>query len=194
MISMLNSIEFQNIDILHIEGMATILFYFMVYSFFGWMLENSFNLITKGKFLKDNFLYGPFKPMYGIAPLLLVLLDLPGLHWGLVLLLCFIIPTAVEYVSGVMLQKLFNRQWWNYSDMPLQLHGHICLPFSFCWTVLSFMLLKWIHPAVAEVYVTVQPYWAWVWSVMGLYLLADLVLTVRRHAATNLVTEGIRPE
>ncbi|WP_042462988.1 putative ABC transporter permease [Neobacillus dielmonensis] len=188
----MNNIQF--IDIFHIEGVAAILFYFMVYSFFGWMLENSFNLVTKGKFLKDNFLYGPFKPMYGIAPLLLVLLIRPGLHWGLAVLLCLVIPTVVEYISGTLLGKLFNRQWWDYSDMPLQLHGHICLPYSVCWTLLSLLFVKWIHPAVASFYLSVHPFWTWVWSAVGLYFLADLALTVRRHASTILVAEEIQPD
>ena len=179
-------------DVSQLEGMRAALFYFMIYSFLGWMLENSFNFFTKGKFLKDNFLYGPFKPMYGFAPLLLVLLAAPDLHWGLVL--CFVIPTAVEYVSGALLKKLFNQQWWDYSDKRFQLHGHICLPFSICWTVLSLIFLEWIHPAAINVYEAVNPYWNWVWSAVGLYFLADLVLTVRRHAIANLVIEEIHSE
>ncbi|MCL6573134.1 MAG: putative ABC transporter permease [Bacillus sp. (in: Bacteria)] len=187
--SFLTGFEVRNMDIFTIEGVATIIFYFTVYSFFGWLLENSYNYFTKRGFFKENFLFGPFKPMYGIASVFLVYLISPQTHWGVVLLLCFLIPTLVEYASGATLQKLFQRQWWDYSDTPLQLHGHICLPFSACWILLSLLCVKWIHPGIISVYGVMEPYWAWIWFSVGLYFLADLVLAIRKHSLQTLVTE-----
>lgn len=180
-LNLLNGFEVQNSDVLFTETAAVIVFYFIVYSFLGWVLENSYNFLTKGKFIKDNFLYGPFKPMYGIAPILLVYLVSPSANWPVVLLLCFAVPTLIEYISGAMLQKLFQRQYWDYSATPMQLHGHICLPFSLCWGVLSFIVLKGIHPAIAGLYGKAEPLWAWIWPAVTLYFIADIVLTVRRH-------------
>ncbi len=188
-ISLLNGFEFQNPDILQMNGASAVIFYFTVYSFFGWLLENTYSFLTKREFFKPNFLFGPFKPMYGFAPVLLIYMISPETHWAAVLLLCFFIPTAVEYVSGALLQKFFNRHWWDYSDTPMQLHGHICLPFSLCWVGLSILCLNWIHPAVVSMYGAIEPYWAWIWSAVGLYFLADLTLTIRKHAAFE--NEGI---
>jgi uncharacterized membrane protein len=187
--NLLNGIEFQNPDIFNLEGAATIVFYFTVYSWLGWLLENSYNFFTKQEFFKPNFLFGPFKPMYGFTPVLLVYLISPETNWLVVILLCCLIPTMVEYVTGALLLKLFNRQWWDYSDSPLQLHGHICLPFSACWSILSLLCIKWIHPAVASMYGAIEPYWAWVWSAVGLYFLADLVLAIRKHSLQDLITD-----
>ncbi|MBT2729655.1 putative ABC transporter permease [Bacillus sp. ISL-75] len=188
-INLLNGIEFQNHHIFNLEGAATIVFYFTVYSWFGWLLENSYNFFTKREFFKPNFLFGPFKPMYGFTPVLLVYLISPQTNLTVVILLCILIPTLVEYLTGALLQKLFNRQWWDYSDSPLQLHGHICLPFSACWSILSLLCIKWIHPAVASIYGAIDPYWAWVWSAVGLYFLADLVLAIRKHSLQDLFTD-----
>jgi uncharacterized membrane protein len=187
--SLLNGIEFQNLEILTIEGAAAIVFYFTVYSFIGWLLENSYNYFTKREFFNENFLFGPFKPMYGIAPVLLVNLVTPETNWAVVIILCFFIPTIVEYVSGALLQKLFQKQWWDYSDSPLQFHGHICLPFSICWGFLSLTCLNWIHPAIVFTYGVVAPFWAWIWSAVGLYFLADLVLAIRKHSLQDLLSE-----
>jgi uncharacterized membrane protein len=188
-ISFLNGYEVQNPGIFSIDGVATIVFYFTVYSFLGWLLENSYNFTTKRGFFKENFLFGPFKPMYGIAPVLLVFSISPETHWALFLLLCFFIPTLVEYASGATLQKLFQRQWWDYSDTPLQLHGHICLPFSACGVLLSIICVKGIQPGIVSMYVVIEPYWGWVWSAVGLYFLADLVLAIRKHSLQNLVAD-----
>src|SRR3954462_7163905 len=97
-INLLNGIEFQNPDIFNLEGAAAIIFYFTVYSLLGWLLENSYNFFTKREFFKQNFLFGPFKPMYGLTPVLLVYLISPETHWGMVILLCLLIPTMVEYL------------------------------------------------------------------------------------------------
>ncbi|WP_066065775.1 putative ABC transporter permease [Neobacillus soli] len=188
-LSLLNGLKHQHLEVLTIEGAAAIVFYFTIYSFIGWLLENSYSFFTKQEFFKENFLFGPFKPMYGFAPVLLVYLISPATNQVIVILLCFFIPTIVEYVTGVLLQKLFNRKWWDYSDTPLQLHGHICLPFSICWGFLSLICLKWIHPAIETMFGAIEPYWAWVWPAVGLYLLADLTLAIRKHSLQDLVAE-----
>jgi uncharacterized membrane protein len=188
-LSFLNNIEFRHLELISIEGAARIVFYFTVYSFIGWLLENSYSFFTKQIFFKENFLYGPFKPMYGFAPILLVYLISPKTHWTIVLFLCVAIPTIVEYVSGALLQKLFHKQWWDYSETSLQLHGHICLPFSICWGLLSLICLFSVHPVIASWYEAIASYWGWIWSAVGLYFLADLVLAIRRHSLQALLTE-----
>ncbi|MCM3727660.1 putative ABC transporter permease [Neobacillus cucumis] len=185
--SWLKGLELQFVEVLTMEGAAAILFYFTFYSFIGWLLENSYNYVTKREFFKENFLFGPFKPMYGMAPVLLVYLTPQGSHWLYVLSLCFIIPTLVEYASGSLLQKLFQRQWWDYSETRFQLHGHICLHFSICWGFLSLLCIKWIHPGIISLYGSIEPLWTWIWSAVGLYFLADLALTIRKHTLQEIV-------
>ena len=43
--------------------------------------------------------------------------------------------TGMEYAVG----RVFNRKYqiWDYRNMPLHLHGQICLPFSAAWCALS---------------------------------------------------------
>lgn len=163
-------------------AVAAITFYFTVYSFMGWLLENSYSFFTKGVFYKPNFLRGPFKPMYGFAPLILVYSITPDTAWIMVIIFCLLVPTAVEYVTGAILQKLFHRQWWDYSSMPMQLHGHICLSFSVCWFLLALISIKVIHPAMVFAYGMVEPFWSWLYLVVPLYFIAELLLAIRRHS------------
>lgn len=187
--NLLQGFTVQNYEVFTIEGAAAIVFYFTMYSLIGWLLENCYSFFTRREFFKENFLFGPFKPMYGFAPVLLVYLITPETSWVTMILLCFFIPTFVEYVSGAMLQKCFHKQWWDYSGTPMQLHGHICLPFSICWVFLSLVVVKWVHPEIASMYGAIESYWAWVWSAVGLYFLADLVLAVRRHSLQDYLTD-----
>jgi uncharacterized membrane protein len=38
--------------------------------------------------------------------------------------------------------------FWDYSDLPMNLHGRVCLPFSLAWGLLSVPLVRWLHPAI----------------------------------------------
>ena len=97
----------------------------------GWLLENSYSFITTREFIKPNFLWGPLKPMYGVAPLLLIFLLQQEMHWSFLLFLCFFIPSLVEYITGLLSEKLFQKKWWDYSHFPLQLHGHYVCTFLY---------------------------------------------------------------
>lgn len=163
--------------------MTESLFYFMAYSVCGWFLENVYSLATRGVFWKEGFMKGPYKPMYGFAPLLLLHFGREAPNPFLMLGLCFAVPTAVEYASGMLLQGLFGRQWWDYSNNRWQLQGHICLRFSLYWGVLSLGLLTYIHPFMEKVYEGLRPVWDTAGPLLLFLFLADLAWTstVRRR-------------
>ena len=45
--------------------------------------------------------------------------------------------TAVEFISGLILNVRLGFNIWDYSDAPLNILGQICLPYSFAWIFLS---------------------------------------------------------
>lgn len=152
-------------------------FYFMIYSFLGWVLEGTYNLYSNGSFRKEGFLKGPFKPMYGFAPILILIAKDLALPLPLFLLLALIVPSAVEYVSGWLLKTVFHKQWWDYSRMPYQLQGHICLRFSLYWWGLSVACVYCIQPLLQLLYTRIQTLWGVALPLVSLYLLADLLWT-----------------
>ncbi len=168
-------------------------FYFMIYSFLGWVLEGTYNLYSTGAFRKEGFLKGPFKPMYGFAPLLLLIVMNLEVPLPLFLLLTLVIPSMVEYVSGWLLKTLFHKQWWDYSSMPHQLQGHICLRFSMYWWLLATACLYVIQPLLQLLYRLVEPTWELLLPAVALYATADLLWTcwTRRRGEKELeLSEG----
>ena len=61
--------------------------------------------------------------------------------WGMGLiwqsLLGGLIITAIEFLSGLILNVRFSLNIWDYSDMPYNFMGQICLPFSAAWVILA---------------------------------------------------------
>lgn len=47
------------------------------------------------------------------------------------------IVTAVEFVSGCIINIWLGWAVWDYSDMPLNVLGQVCLPFTIIWLFLS---------------------------------------------------------
>lgn len=45
--------------------------------------------------------------------------------------------TVVEFVSGCVVNLLLGWNVWDYSQLPLNVLGQICVPFYFVWVVLS---------------------------------------------------------
>jgi uncharacterized membrane protein len=162
-----------------VAAVSPYLFYFTVYSFLGWVLEGSYNLYSAGTFRKEGFLKGPFKPMYGCAPLLLLTAQDTGLPLPLFLMLALIVPSAVEFVSGWLLKGVFRKQWWDYSGMPYQLQGHICLKFSLYWWGLSIACIYGLQPLVHFLYLHVERVWMPVLPLAMLLFSADLLWTFR---------------
>ncbi|WP_313559081.1 putative ABC transporter permease [Ruminiclostridium cellobioparum] len=45
--------------------------------------------------------------------------------------------TAIELVSGLILNVWLGLRIWDYSNLPFNLYGQVCLYFSLLWLVLS---------------------------------------------------------
>lgn len=60
---------------------------------------------------------------------------------------CFsgaIIITATEFAFGCIFNLKYHMGVWDYSALPMNLLGQICLPFSALWFLLCFILFKWV--------------------------------------------------
>lgn len=123
--------------------------YFFLYGFLGWCCEVLYAAFREKKFVNRGFLNGPICPIYGIGVGMVV--QFLGYFKENILLLyaaSVILVTALEWVTGLVLEKLFHNRWWDYSNMPLNLNGYVCLLFSLIWGVACVLIVDFIHPAV----------------------------------------------
>ena len=49
--------------------------------------------------------------------------------------------TLIEFVFGVIFNIILKKNVWDYSKMPLNLFGQICLLYSFLWCVLGLVFI-----------------------------------------------------
>ena len=58
-----------------------------------------------------------------------------GLVWQSVI--GTVIVTVLEFITGLVVNIWLGLGVWDYSNMPFNLLGQICLPFAFAWVALS---------------------------------------------------------
>ena len=49
--------------------------------------------------------------------------------------------TAVEFVFGVIFNIILKKNVWDYSKMPMNIIGQICMPYSCLWVLLSLVCI-----------------------------------------------------
>lgn len=156
------------------------LFNFIVYSFLGWVLENTYSIYAKNSLQEDYFLMGPLKPMYGIAMAILILYnEILKFPFPILAVLCFIIPSTVEYISGHIMKKIFNKVYWDYSDLKYNLFGYVYLRTSAIWFSLSLVAIYYMQPTVRGFYESNAWYWDVVTFVIMIFFAMDFTVTVK---------------
>ena len=125
-----------------------ICWYFLVYSFGGWVVEVIFHAVTLGKVINRGFLNGPVCPVYGFGVIsvfaMINTLQSSGYQMsdGMIFIFGVILATVVELIAGWLLDVCFHARWWDYSDKPLNFHGYICLEFSLIWGLAIVLVVK----------------------------------------------------
>lgn len=52
-----------------------------------------------------------------------------------------LIVTCIEFLSGFLINIVLGWKVWDYSDLPFNVLGQICLPFSIIWFFVSFLAI-----------------------------------------------------
>lgn len=65
--------------------------------------------------------------------------EMPGVMQA-VLGACMV--TAVELVSGLIINRVLDLGVWDYSGLPYNLWGQVCMSYFFLWILVSFLALE----------------------------------------------------
>ena len=130
-----------------------ILAYFIIYSVAGYIIETLYGMITKGVWeSRQSFLYGPFCGIYGLgAVVMIVCLHKFPRKYNVLFLGGFVVGSIVEYIVSLFGEMVLGVKWWDYSNMPLNLNGRICVYFSIFWGFLGIYLIASLNPKVDRI-------------------------------------------
>ena len=126
---------------------------FFIGCFAGVVLETIYCLIQRGHYeSRVGLIYGPFNLVYGVGALCLSGALYRFRNRGRVFSFVggFIVGSVVEYACSWFQEVCFGSTSWDYSNMPYNLNGRICLLYSIFWGILGIFWIKDIYPRMAK--------------------------------------------
>lgn len=180
---------------------VSLIAYFMVYAFIGWILESVYKSVLQKKIINSGFLHGPICPIYGYGAMIMYL-SLKDVTDNIFVLFAFgvVVLSVFEYVVGLFLEIVFKTKYWDYSDKKFNIQGRVCLLNSMYWGILGIVFMKGIHPVVEHVVGLVPIVYIKIFDVLSIAtMLTDTVITTIGLVKINIklknwneVTENIK--
>ena len=168
---------------------------FIVFSFMGWVWETVYCTFKTKHWQNRGFLYGPVCPIYGTAAVtaMIVFNFVPVLNTGSlaswkIFLICAAGSAVIEYTTSYVLEKIFHAVWWDYSKVPLNVNGRICLPATCGFGLAGIVIVRYLFPFIRSLHQENRPLLNEGLSLFFMFLFAmDLALTIA--SLTELITK-----
>lgn len=147
------------------------IYFFIIGAFFGWLLECMFKAVSRSVERAPGILYSPFCILYGIGTVLLATV-IPSITKNTILLfiLSSVILTICEYITFILLDKMYGVKLWDYSNMKLALNEKVCIEFAAIWGALGVLFIKYLLPIFSTVFLRAKG--------IGLYLTLFSIFTL----------------
>lgn len=169
------------------------LWFFFIYAFLGWCVEVVYATVNSGKFVNRGFLNGAVCPIYGFGVIIIVA-TLTPLKENIILTYIgsVILISLLELITGWLLEKSFHQKWWDYSDMPFNINGYICLKFSLMWGIVCLLIINIIHPIIYNIIMLIPVALGRVTlGVFSAMTMVDIVLTIQSVINLNKVLKQL---
>lgn len=125
----------------------------------GYIVETIWCLIRHGYIeSRKSLVLGHLSVAYGMGAVLLtlVLLKLQQSSWWKIFLVAFVTGTVTEYICSLGQEILFGTVAWDYSNVPLNINGRVCLLYSIFWGVLGVFWVKVVIPLMNKIFTAVH--------------------------------------
>lgn len=124
--------------------------YFIIYSVIGLIIETLFGVIIEGVVeSRKNFLYGPFSCIYGVGGVVMYLtLNRFANNKYILFFGGFLLCTFIEYGVSLFGEMIYNVKWWDYTGIPFNINGRVCLLFSLIWGLMAVYFIQNLNPQI----------------------------------------------
>lgn len=157
-------------------------FAFFLFTMIGWLQESVIESLYHRKLINRGFLKGPYIPIYGYGGIAMLVCCLP-FRWNgfLVFLVGMAACTALEFFVGWLMEKLFNKQFWDYSMFRITYKNRISLVSSLFWGALSLFMVYVLYDIVKKLCFSVPHVFVYAFDiVMAVVVSVDFIITTRK--------------
>lgn len=155
---------------------------FFICSVLGYIIETSLKLLFF-KSMNNGILFGPWVPIYGFGAVIIVLItDLffkkrkvkRTIKIFFTVVTSVVILTFMEWISGNLIEMLFGKVFWDYSQLKFNVGHYIALEISLVWMIFILIFMYILRPLIDK-FIKKIPNWL---SILVLILfLIDCIVT-----------------
>jgi uncharacterized membrane protein len=137
---------------------------FIFYSFLGWIWESIYCSAKERKWADRGFLFGPICPIYGACVVAASIvfgsfsfLSSPDFPVWATFIICYVGSAIAEFSTSWVLEKRFHARWWDYSEVPLNIQGRVCVPVSIGFGLAGVVAVRFLIPSIEGFHAVVNP-------------------------------------
>lgn len=160
-------------------GFLLLFITFLIYSIIGWIVEIIGVYLESKTIVNRGFLIGPYCPIYGVSCILMLMFLKKYVDDPLILFIVAIfICTMTEYMTSFIMEKVFKTRWWDYSHMPFNVNGRICLVNSVLFGIGGIVLLYVLNPIFNNLLLSIPIFIFYIISILLLVIfITDLLIS-----------------
>lgn len=163
----------------------------------GFLVETVWCLIKNGYIeSRKSLVLGHLSVAYGMGAVLLTLILVHFQQSKLwkIFLVAFLSGTVTEYICSLGQEICFGSVAWDYSKLPLNINGRVCLLYSLFWGVLGVFWVKAVIPLLQKVFSSVKlPHERLIVSAFIVFFVFDCVLSASAALRMNERAQGVSP-
>lgn len=171
-------------------SLINLVWLFFIYSLAGWCIEVCYAAVRRRQFVNRGFVNSPLCPIYGFGAVLFALF-LPELVGSPFFLFLggTVLATVLEYTTGMLMEKIFSKKLWDYSEIRYNVGGYICLRYAVLWGILAVLTMSFVNPVLCGLLDMIPPFITTIlqWTAVILLALDFLAasMTVRGMAVSS---------
>ena len=123
--------------------------WFLTYSMMGWLVESIYMSFCNHKITNRGFAKGPFCPIYGFGALTVFFVLRPYSDNSILLFfLGSFLATTLEFLTALVMKRIFGEIWWDYNDKKMNYKGIICLESTIAWGFYAVFIIRVLNGSV----------------------------------------------
>ena len=156
---------------------------FLIYSMLGFLMETTLKTFFFHS-MNNGILAGPWIPVYGFVVAIIVFITLYVFHHSkkipkwlklfIIFMIVFVTLTVLELIGGMIIEKIFHKVFWDYTNFKFHFGHYISLEMSLLWGVLSILFLYLVKPWMDKIIKKIPK---WVTLLVLVIFLIDVVIT-----------------